>query len=366
MYEKLIFDLLDWSSLHPRKGYRNPGEQIDGSFVLNGNIYLLEIKYTSNPTTLVDVAAFEGKLLSKPRWSRGLFISHSGFSPECKETYTIGRRASSIFMDSNDIRPVLHGRIGLKEILEGKLRSASESNLPFTSALELFPFLNEEPRKSPPSAGGFKRANRIDFLEGDQLKDFHVWWDQITESEVQGFENLIDNPNPPAHKHYVAQNPRLLIEHLRGGHGRYVIPGNSIPGAPPIDFLIAERSSIGFEWTIIELENPQDSATDSNGKPTSALMRAHDRIEEWRSWLDQNLDRARRDISRNGLGLGDIEAKTPALILIGRRTQAASGAHARIRLLSRELIQVHTYDWLVEYLKGKAANSPHTRFKQHT
>ncbi len=54
----------------PRSTFRNTGEQIDGSFRLNDDFYLLEAKWHQNRTPAADLHVFEGKLSTKAKWAR--------------------------------------------------------------------------------------------------------------------------------------------------------------------------------------------------------------------------------------------------------------------------------------------------------
>ena len=42
-------------------------------------------------------------------------------------------------------------------------------------------------------------------------------------------------------------------------------------------------------------------------------------IAEWRRWLEDNIDYARRRRKENGLGLIDISPSAPGIVLVGRR-----------------------------------------------
>lgn len=81
-FERFLKDLFDAYGLSARSSFRLIGEQIDGSFVLNKETYLLEAKWQNAPTGAADLHTFEGKLSQKASWSRGLFLSNSGFSSD--------------------------------------------------------------------------------------------------------------------------------------------------------------------------------------------------------------------------------------------------------------------------------------------
>ena len=74
-YERFLKDLFDANGLAARASFRLVGEQIDGSFVLAAETYLLEAKWKGLPIGAADLHAFNGKVEEKAAWSRGLFVS---------------------------------------------------------------------------------------------------------------------------------------------------------------------------------------------------------------------------------------------------------------------------------------------------
>jgi len=79
-FETFLKSLFEVYGLNPREAFRIRGEQIDGSFVLANETYLLEAKWESVLTGVADLHIFHGKLEQKAAWARGLFLSHAGSS----------------------------------------------------------------------------------------------------------------------------------------------------------------------------------------------------------------------------------------------------------------------------------------------
>jgi hypothetical protein len=143
----------------------------------------------------------------------------------------------------------------------------------------------------------------------------------------------------------------LLVQHLPGGHGRWVIPQKRLGSECVIDFLIGYRDSIGDHWIAVELEGPEDVPMTSKGRQSRDLRQAVDQIHDWRKWLGRNLDYAHRPRGRDGLGLDGINARLDGLILIGRRSYAVPDSSfnaERQRLDTDDNIAVHSYDWLLD------------------
>lgn len=136
-FEKFLTKLFNLHGLSPREPFRNRGEQIDGSFQLSHETYLVEAKYTGNATSAAELHVFQSKIDQKATWSRGLFVSISGFTQEGLDAF--GRRKSVICMDGLDLFEMLEREIPLNSLLEQKIRKAAETGLPYVGIRDLFP-----------------------------------------------------------------------------------------------------------------------------------------------------------------------------------------------------------------------------------
>jgi len=130
-YGALIHDLA------PRNAFRLVGEQIDGSFRLDGQTYLVEAKWHGPQIGFADLMTFSGKVGGKASWSRGLFVSNSGFTAEGLEAFARGRQTNLICADGLDLYEVLTERVPLAEMLREKDRRAAETNRAFVAVRDL-------------------------------------------------------------------------------------------------------------------------------------------------------------------------------------------------------------------------------------
>lgn len=135
-FEAFLKSLFDENEMAGRASFRIVGEQIDGSFEANGEVYLLEAKWTSRPIGANDLRSFNAKVEDKAAWSRGLFVSDSGFTEEGLIAFGRGKRL--VCMDGLDISEMLRSRISLSEVLKRKVRRAAETGRPFVRVRELF------------------------------------------------------------------------------------------------------------------------------------------------------------------------------------------------------------------------------------
>jgi hypothetical protein len=135
-YERFLKDLFDANGLAARASFRLVGEQIDGSFVLASETYLLEAKWKGPPIGAADLHAFNGKVEEKAAWSRGLFVSDSGFTDEGLAAFGRGKRV--VCMDGLDLHDMLDRGLSFADVMAGKVRRAAESGSPFVRVRDLY------------------------------------------------------------------------------------------------------------------------------------------------------------------------------------------------------------------------------------
>lgn len=115
------------------------------------------------------------------------------------------------------------------------------------------------------------------------------------------------------------------------------------------DFLLASITSVGFRWTMIELESPSEKALTKAGLPAKKLAEALKQIRDWRTWLTDNVAYARGE-----LGLKDIDANCPAFVVIGRRGSIDPKQIRTYRALSSDGVTVMSYDRLIDHMNRAA------------
>jgi Restriction endonuclease len=135
-FETWLRDLFDAFGLEARESFRIRGEQIDGSFLLQGETYLVEAKWQAAPIGAADLHTFHGKLEQKASWVRGLFVSNSGFTDDGLAAFGRGKRV--ICLDGFDLYETLDRELPLNEVLARKVRRAAETGMPFTRVRDLF------------------------------------------------------------------------------------------------------------------------------------------------------------------------------------------------------------------------------------
>ena len=134
-FEKFLKDLFDAFGLAARASFRLRGEQIDGSLSLGHETYLLEAKWTNAKVGGATLRAFNAKVEEKARWSRGLMVSQSGFTPQGLDALGPGKNV--VCMDGLDLHETLTRRLDLSTVIAAKVRRAAETGMPFVPVRDL-------------------------------------------------------------------------------------------------------------------------------------------------------------------------------------------------------------------------------------
>jgi hypothetical protein len=82
LLEKFLHKLFEVERLDPKASFKIVGEQIDGSFIWNSHVHLVEAKWVSSPVAGAEFGAFIYKLSGKTMDTHGLYIAINGYSPE--------------------------------------------------------------------------------------------------------------------------------------------------------------------------------------------------------------------------------------------------------------------------------------------
>ncbi|AXM95744.1 restriction endonuclease [Pseudomonas plecoglossicida] len=161
-FEKILKRLLADEGLEPRSSYKSAGEQIDGSFYLDGSFLLLEAKWHALPVPASTLYQFKGKVDGKLVGTIGIFISMSGYSTDAVDALIAGKTLNLILFTKEDMDAAIIHKLGFKRILKDKLRKAAEEGLAF------FPTVAEQVKTSPSEPVHIERVH-YDRLTGTLL-----------------------------------------------------------------------------------------------------------------------------------------------------------------------------------------------------
>ena len=171
-------------------------------------------------------------------------------------------------------------------------------------------------------------------------------------------------------QNHLKRQPHLLLGRHRTGHGTFAFYESQLGSQYKIDWAVANGSSAGLSWDLIELESPLKVPFRRDGQLSAASRCGVEQIQSWRRWLKTNVDYAQRPKARGGLGLHEI-AYNIGLVVVGRRVHydAAPGRAAfdqvRNDLKLENLIEIVSYDQFLEDLKFRFEVQSHARRQFH-
>jgi hypothetical protein len=136
--EQLLNRLFEIFELQPRQPFRVVGEQIDGSFQLDGQTYLMESKWEKYPLPEADLLVFRGKIEGKSTFTRGVLIALNDVSKQAREAITRGKAPSFFVMNGHDLMMILSEAISLTDFLRKRVRLLAEEGcvcVPFSEVV---------------------------------------------------------------------------------------------------------------------------------------------------------------------------------------------------------------------------------------
>jgi hypothetical protein len=132
-FERILKSCLSHEQMDPRSSYKAEGEQIDGSFFLDGSVFILEAKWHRDELPASSIYQFKGKVDGKLSGTIGVFISMSGYSKDAVDALTLGKSLNVILFGKEDIDAAILGNSSFKNVLKSKLRIAAEEGVVYHS-----------------------------------------------------------------------------------------------------------------------------------------------------------------------------------------------------------------------------------------
>jgi|HubBroStandDraft_2_1064218.scaffolds.fasta_scaffold24173_1 hypothetical protein len=113
-----------------------------------------------------------------------------------------------------------------------------------------------------------------------------------------------------------------------------------------VDFAGFDKSSVGPEWYLIEIESPTCKMFTKAGRQSAKLTHTIQQVSDWRSWVQENLDSARKLMPYIVHPLG--------YIFMGRRNDVDQAEQTLLRQIvveNRRLFRIHSLDRLLDWGK---------------
>lgn len=125
-FQDWFYDLLDFFEIVNRRPYVHDGRQIDGSLTYAGTTYLIELKFTTEQSSVIDIDSFYRKVTTKADNTMGIMVSISGYSSNAKQDAS-SERTPLLLLDHQHIYCVLSGIMGMGDLIERIRRHASQT-----------------------------------------------------------------------------------------------------------------------------------------------------------------------------------------------------------------------------------------------
>ena len=146
--QRILSGLFELHGLNPKEAFRVVGEEIDGSFELDHEVYLVEAKWTADPIPESPLLVFREKVEGKSKYTRGVFVSINGISDQARDAITRGKQPNFFVIDGFDITMLLEDNIDLCRLLRERQRLLADKGavvVPFKDV-----FGDKEPTIAPP------------------------------------------------------------------------------------------------------------------------------------------------------------------------------------------------------------------------
>ncbi len=160
-FEKLLIAILTRDDLFPRTSYKPEGEQIDGSFLQDGRVFLLEAKWRSDPVPASMIYQFKGKVEGKLIGTIGFFISMSGYTKECVDALVLGKSLNVLLLDDQDVNLAVSRGGAFRELVVSRLREAAETGSVYQSVTRA-----DVRAETPSTRASWRPAAVADVTEG--------------------------------------------------------------------------------------------------------------------------------------------------------------------------------------------------------
>lgn len=131
VFEQWFYELAIFFELPAKPPYKTDGRQIDGSLTLDGTTFLIETKFTKNPSGAPDIDVFMSKIIRKADNTMGILVSMSGFTSVAIEEASRDRTPMLLMDHSHLYNLILSGTMLLPDVIRRIKRHASQTGEAF-------------------------------------------------------------------------------------------------------------------------------------------------------------------------------------------------------------------------------------------
>jgi len=189
--------------------------------------------------------------------------------------------------------------------------------------------------------------NVKDILKDPNIKEpwpdnFVDWNHERDPALISQFEKILNEAEDekPLQK-FLAEHPYLLALAFRP-HCCWVFPHPRFGGGQHIpDFAYCDKNSLGYAWTLVELESPRMESTNKDESISKDCHHAVEQILDYRRWLRDNALAEQKKYP-------GINADCEGWVVIGRRDGGRTEREQeRLREFQKQRIEIASYDRLL-------------------
>jgi len=170
--------------------------------------------------------------------------------------------------------------------------------------------------------------------------------DDYIEEWRREFSALLDNRGVDEEKihQYLVSTPIFLP--LRWPYQNKVFSKLALGSEYVTDFAFARKTTLGLQWYFVEIEHPNDRLFTKKGNPSAKLTHGIRQLRDWEMWFRRNLGYAQHSLPFSGCRLRTV-ADPELVLVIGRRSGISAKDLLRLEALSRDNLEIMTYDRLL-------------------
>lgn len=190
----------------------------------------------------------------------------------------------------------------------------------------------------------------INFIEQHSVRIDHLGFSSAVDTLAELVEQNREENQLQA---FIEEHPYILSQQF--AHCHHVFARVKLGERFEADFFCLDIPSSGKEWIGVEIEPPGIKVITKSGRKSARLEHALQQIRDWRKWVADNIDYARRPRHQSGLGLENIQPRLLGLLVVGRRkTYNETFNDLRKQIHRDELIQISSWDGILEWAKKRA------------
>ncbi|CAI3961060.1 unnamed protein product [Commensalibacter communis] len=135
VFEKWVYQLLDYCEIQSKRPYITSDRQIDGSLTYEGTTYLLELKFTKNLSGVQEIDSLKAKVSKMADNTMGIMISVCGYT-QVAISEASGSKTTILIMDATHLYLFFSGVMSFKELISRIRRHASQTGQAYLSVNE--------------------------------------------------------------------------------------------------------------------------------------------------------------------------------------------------------------------------------------